>query len=361
MRRAAAKRPRSAPAARSRCGSGTTRRRRAFENLLIVGSNSAPGSVRAFDARTGAEIWVFESVPKPGEPGHETWQSDAWREQPNLLHWPFSFTIDADRALLYASFESPGPDDYYGGDRPGDNLFGNSIVALDARTGKRRWHFQTVHHDIWDYDLPAPPGLLDVTINGATVPVLAQAGKTGYLYLLNRVTGEPVFGIEERPTPQSDVPGEKTSPTQPIPLKPPPLARVSYAPEDLVTAEETNAEHAEFCRKLRDRGGGLYNAGPFTPYRFRAEGKRPRTTLLFPGSIGGANWGGTAADPALGWVFVNTMDEGGIGWIEASPAGHGRRSANVAVSAHERGRRPARAFLVERRWSRLGRQRAPGR
>jgi quinoprotein glucose dehydrogenase len=291
-----------------------------FENLLIVGSNSAPGSVRAFDARTGQEIWVFESVPKPEEFGHETWESDAWVDQPNLLHWPFSFTVDADRALLYASFESPGPDDYYGGDRPGDTLFGNSIVALDVRTGARRWHFQTVHHDIWDYDLPATPGLLDVTINGATVPLLAQAGKTGYLYVLNRVTGEPVFGIEERPTPQADVPGEKTSPTQPIPVKPPPLARVSYAPEDLVTAEETNAEHAEFCRGLRDRGGGLHNAGPFTPYRFRAEGKEPRTTLVFPGSIGGANWGGTAADPALGFVFVNTMDEGSIGWIEASPA-----------------------------------------
>jgi glucose dehydrogenase len=291
-----------------------------FENLLIVGSNTPPGSVRAFDARTGKEIWTFESVPKPGEVGHDSWASDAWRDQRNLLHWPFSFTIDADRALIYASFESPGPSDYYGGDRPGDNLFGNSIVALDARTGERRWHFQTVHHDIWDYDLPAPPGLLDVVIGGAPVPVLAQAGKTGYLYVLNRVTGEPVFGIEEQPVPQSDVPGEKTSPTQPIPKKPPPLARVTYAADDLVTAAETNAEHAEFCRALRDRSGGLHNAGPFTPYRFRAANAAPTTTLVFPGSIGGANWGGTAADPALGLVFVNTMDEGSIGWIEASPS-----------------------------------------
>jgi glucose dehydrogenase len=292
----------------------------AFENLLIVGSNTPPGSVRAFDSRTGAEIWAFESVPGAGETGSETWGGDAWRDQPQVLHWPFSFTIDADRALLYASFASPGPGEYYGGDRPGDNLFGNSIVALDARSGERRWHFQTVHHDIWDYDLPAPPGLLDVEIGGVNVPVLAQAGKTGYLYVLNRVTGEPVFGIEERPTPQSDVPGEKTSPTQPIPVKPPPLARVSYAPEDIVTAEETNAEHADFCRSLRERGGELYNAGPFTPYRFRATGKRPSTTLVFPGSIGGASWGGTAADPALDLVFVNTMDEGSLGWIEASDA-----------------------------------------
>ena len=290
-----------------------------FENLLIVGSNSPPGSVRAFDARTGTEVWVFNSVPQPGELGHETWKSDGWRDHPNLLHWAFSFTVDVDRGLLYASFESPGPDDYYGGNRPGDNLFGNSIVALDVRTGRRKWYFQTVHHDIWDYDLPAPPGLLDVTINGKTVPILAQAAKTGYMYILNRATGEPVFGIEERPTPQSKVPGEKSSPTQPIPIKPPALARVSYSPEDIVTAADTTAEHAQLCRDLRDRSGGLHNEGPFTPYRYRAPGAQLRSTLLFPGSIGGANWGGTASDPNLGYVFVNTMDEGSIGWIEPTP------------------------------------------
>ncbi len=210
--------------------------------------------MRAFDARTGAEMWEFESVPKPGEAGHETWASDAWRDRPQVLHWPFSFTIDADRALLYASFASPGPGDHYGGDRPGDNLFGNSIVALDARTGERRWHFQTVHHDIWDYDLPAPPGLLDVAIDGASVPVLAQAGKTGYLYVLNRVTGKPVFGIEERPTPQSDVPGEKTSPTQPIPVKPAPLARVTLR-----------------ARRHRDGGGDQRRARRVLPRAARAQ------------------------------------------------------------------------------------------
>jgi quinoprotein glucose dehydrogenase len=290
-----------------------------FENLLIIGSNSPPGSVRAFDARTGTEVWAFNSVPKPGELGHETWQSESWRDHPNLLHWPFSFTVDVDRGVLYASFESPGPDDYYGGNRPGDNLFGNSIVALDVRNGRRKWHFQTVHHDIWDYDLPAPPGLLDVTINGETVPILAQAAKTGYMYILNRATGDPVFGIEERAMPQSNVPGEQSSPTQPIPVKPPPLARVSYSPEDIVTAGDTNAEHAQFCRDLRDRSGGLRNEGPFTPYGYRPLDSEPRSTLVFPGSIGGANWGGTASDPGLGYVFVNTMDEGGLGWIESKP------------------------------------------
>jgi quinoprotein glucose dehydrogenase len=294
-----------------------------FENLLIVGSTSAPGSVRAFDARTGLEVWVFESVPKPGEPERDTWQGEVWVDRPNVLHWPFAFTIDEDRGLLYASFASPGPGDYYGGDRPGDNLFGNSIVALDARTGERRWHFQSVHHDLWDFDLPAPPTLLDVEIGGALVPLLAQAGKTGYLYVLNRVTGAPVFGIDEQPVPQSDVPGEKTSPTQPIPAKPPPLARVSYAPEDLVSADDTTPEHAAFCRALRDRGGGLQSSGPFTPYRFRPQGKDPHTTIVFPGSIGGASSGGTAADPFSGLVFVNTMDVGSIGWVEQAAADAG--------------------------------------
>jgi quinoprotein glucose dehydrogenase len=253
-----------------------------------------------------------------------------------VVGWSFSFTVDVDRALLYASFAGPAPDDGFGGDRPGDNLYANSVVALDARSGERRWHFQTVHHDVWDYDLPAAPTLLDVAIGGMNVPVLAQAGKSGYLYVLNRVTGEPVFGVEERPVAASDVPGERTAGTQPIPLKPPPIARVAYAPNDLVTREDTNGAHADFCRTLRERGGGLQNSGPFTPYRFRAEGRPPRTTLVFPGSLGGANWGGAASDPTLGFVFVNTSDVGSLGWIEAAqsdataPAGEGDVTEDAA-------------------------------
>ena len=173
-----------------------------FEHLMLVGSNAPPGSVRAFDLRDGSEAWVFHSTPGPGEPGHETWESDAWaRPEPPLPLGFLSLTVDAQRGLVFAAFESAGPSDYYGGDRPGDNLFSDSIVALDVRTGERRWHFQTVHHDLWDFDLPAAPGLLDVEINGETVPILALAGKTGYLYILNRETGVPVFGIEERPVP----------------------------------------------------------------------------------------------------------------------------------------------------------------
>ena len=290
-----------------------------FESLLIVGSNTAPGSVRAYDARTGDQVWSFSSVPQAGEPGNDTWQNDAWRTQSNVLSWAFSFTIDVDRGILYAPFESPGPDDNYGGDRPGANLFGDTLVALDVRSGKQLWHFQAVHHDLWDYDLPAPPVLLDVDIDGEEVPVLAQPSKSGYLYVLNRVTGEPIFGVEERAVPQSDVPGEQSSPTQPIPLKPPPLARTAYTAKDLVTDGDTTPEHARFCRELVERSGGLDNAGPFTPYRFQKPGDEKHSTIVFPGSLGGANWGGAAADPRSGIVFINTTDIGAIGWIEPTP------------------------------------------
>jgi len=292
-----------------------------FENLLIVGSNSPPGSVRAFDARTGEQVWEFRSIPRPGEAGHETWLDDGWRENSGALHWPFAMTADVETRTLYSVFDSPAPFDYYGGDRLGDNLFGNSVVALDVDTGERKWHFQVVHHDIWDYDLPSAPTLLDVTIDGREVPILAIAAKTGYMYILNRHTGEPVVGIEETPVPPSDVPGEQASPTQPIPVKPPPLARVTFSPDEIVTAEDTTPEHAAFCRSLAERSGELVNSGPFTPYVYWEPGRPLRSTILFPGSIGGANWGGMAADPNLGLLFVNTMDEASFGWIEPSPEG----------------------------------------
>ncbi len=334
-----------------------------FENLLIVGSNTPPGGVRAFDARTGEPVWVFDAVPQPDEPGRETWGGRS-AESASVVDWSFSFTVDVDRALLYVSLAGPPSDEGFGGDRAGVNLYANSVVALDARSGERRWHFQTVHHDVWNYDLPAPPALLDVAIGGATVPVLAQASKSGYLYVLNRVTGEPVFGMEERAVAASDVPGEHLSPTQPIPLKPAPIARVGYAPEDLVTRDDTTAAHADFCRALRERGGGLQSSGPFTPYRFRAEGKPPRSTLVFPGSLGGANWGGAAADPALGFVFVNTSDVGSLGWLEAAPddaASSAGESAPTEEAARYRRasalRRPVGAILVGRRRAERSRRR----
>ena len=290
-----------------------------YGDLLVVGSNSTPGGVRAFDAVTGDQVWEFIAVPKEGEIGYDTWEKDSLRDQTNVYHWAFSMTMDAERGLLYAVFESAGPHDFWGGNRPGDNLFAGSVVALDIATGERQWHFQVVHHDLWDYDLTQPPVLLDVTIGGAEVPILALSAKTGYMYILNRETGEPVFGIEEVPVPRSNAPDEKSSPTQPIPVKPPPIAKVSYGPEDLVTAEDTTEEHARFCRELVERSGGFYNAGPYTPYAYRAPGASPRSSIHFPGSVGGANWGGSASDPTLGYVFVNTMDEASFGWVEEHP------------------------------------------
>lgn len=296
-----------------------------YHDLLFVGANTPeapaigpPGDTRAYDARTGAKLWEFHSVPRPGETGHDTWEGESWKDRSGVNNWGFSLTVDAARGILYTVFGGPNTN-YWGGDRKGNDLFANSVVALDAATGKLKWYFQAVHHDLWDYDLPPAPTLFDVTVSGKKVPLLAQVGKTGYMYILNRVTGEPVFGIKETPVPASDVPGEQSSPTQPIPVKPPELARHSYQPDDIVTAADTNEEHAKFCRELTERSGGLANSGPFTPYPYREAGAPPHSIALFPGSVGGANWGGTAADPNLGYVFVNTMDEASIGWVEKKP------------------------------------------
>jgi glucose dehydrogenase len=294
-----------------------------FDDLLIVGANGPPGGTRAFHALTGELVWEFLSLPPPGDFGGDTWEGSG-RDLPNASprSWAFSRTVDEAHRIVYTVFSDPGPNTFYGGDRLGDNLFAATLVALDADTGERVWHFQTTRHDIFDYDLTSPPGLLDVTVDGETVPVAALATKSGYLYLMNRLTGEPVFGIEEIPVPGSDVPGEIASATQPVPVRPPPIARVAFDPEtDMVTAEDTNAEHAAFCRDLAERSGGVHNAGPFTPYVYRAAGAPPRSTALFPGSIGGSNWGGTASDPATGYVYVNTLDAASLGWMEPTPPG----------------------------------------
>ena len=294
-----------------------------YKNMLFLGANvpelpdkGPSGNTRAYDARTGAKLWEFNSVPRPGEVGNDTWPADGWRDRTGANHWGLTMTVDEQRGILYTVYGSPASD-YYGFDRAGNNLFGNAVVALDAATGKRLWHFQTVHHDLWDMDLPPAPVLLDITVNGKKIPALAQTGKLGLVFILNRVTGEPVFGVEERPVPQSDVPGEHTSPTQPFPLKPPMLGRHSFRMEDLVTAADTTEEHARACRELVEKSGGtLINNGPYTPWAYRAPGAGPRTALNFPGDIGGMDWGGLAADPKLGYAFINTSDYGSIGWIE---------------------------------------------
>ena len=296
-------------------------------DLVVVGANTPAGAIggvgnaRAFDARTGAPLWEFSSVAQPGQPGHDTWGGDSWRGRLGANAWPFYFSMDVERGHVYLPLASPIPGDY-GGDRPGDNLYGNSVVAVDAATGAYRWHFQTIHHDLWDADPPAPPALFDVPRGDGAIPALGVTTKSGYLYILDRRTGEPVYGVEERPVAASDVPGEATSPTQPIPVRPVGLSKLAWDPDDLVTAEDTSPEHAARCRELADSLGEIHNAGPFTPWVYRAEGAPRRTTLSFPGGVGGANWGGLAVDPATGNLLVVTQDLGALGYVEAAPPGH---------------------------------------
>jgi len=297
-----------------------------FRNLVVVGASvlelptGPPGDTRAYDARTGAKLWEFHTVPHPGEVGHETWLNEGWKDRSGTNVWAWQMTVDEQRGMLYMPIDGPASN-YYGGDRPGANLFGNSVVAVDAETGKLKWFFQTVHHDLWDYDNPPAPALIDVTVHGKKIPALAQIGKTGWMFILNRETGKPVFGVEERKVAAGDVPGEWYSPTQPFPLKPPPLARMDYKPEDLVTAADTTEEHAKACKELVERSGGFYNAGPFTPFLLQEPNNPPRSTIIFPGATGGTNWGGIATDPQLGYVFAYTQDQGQVGWTEKKKPG----------------------------------------
>lgn len=297
-----------------------------YENVIIVGANTPAGAAggignaRAFDARDGGKLWEFNSVPRPGEPGHDTWEGDSWVGRLGANAWPFYFTVDIDRDLLYIPLASPIPFGY-GGDRAGSNLYSNSVVAVNIHSGEYAWHFQTIHHDLWDHDPPAPPALFDIDQDGTSIPALGVTTKSGYLYILNRVNGEPIYGVEERPVPQSNVPGEQTYPTQPIPVKPPPMARVSYDPADLVTAADTSAEHAAACADLVENIGEIYNAGAFTPWSYRPGGAAGPTTLLFPGLTGGPNWGGAAFDPNSQLIFVYATNAGAFGWMEEAEDG----------------------------------------
>ncbi|HEY7449850.1 MAG TPA: PQQ-binding-like beta-propeller repeat protein, partial [Vicinamibacterales bacterium] len=296
-----------------------------FRDIVMIGANvneipiGPPGDTRAYDARTGEKLWEFHTVPRAGELGNDTW-GDGWKGRSGTNVWGFSMTVDESRGLAFMPVSGPAAN-YWGGDRPGNNLFANSIVAVDVRTGKYRWHFQTVHHDIWDADMPSVGGLVEIVRDGRSVAALAHIGKTGYMFILDRENGKPVFGVEERAVPKGDVPGEWYSPTQPFPLKPPPLTRVSFKKEDMVTAADTTPEHAAACQQLWEKSGGFYNAGPFTPFMFHKEGTLPRSTIQFPGGTGGVNWGGTATDPRSGYVFMNAHDTSLVGWVEVRKPG----------------------------------------
>jgi quinoprotein glucose dehydrogenase len=305
-----------------------------FKNVVMVGASTGeretgpPGNTRAYDARTGAKLWDFQTVPGPGQVGHETWLDDGWKNRSGTNTWAWYMTVDEERGIVYMTFGAPTAN-YYGGDRPGANLFGNSVVAVDAATGKYKWHFQVVHHDLWDFDLPPAPGLVDIVKDGKKIPALVQIGKSGYMFILDRVTGKPVFGVEERAVPKGDVPGEWYSPTQPFPVKPPALARVGFKKEEMVTPEDTTPEHAQACQELWDKSGGFFNAGPFTPFLFHEGGAPPKSTIQFPGGTGGASWGGVAVDPKPGLVFVQTHDNALTGWVEKKLDGRRYENANL--------------------------------
>ncbi len=274
---------------------------RVFENLIILGSatseayGSPPGDLRAYHVLTGKQAWIFHTIPHPGEFGYDTWPKDAWKYAGGVNTWG-EFAIDESRGIGYFPLGSPTYD-YWGGDRIGADLFGDCLLALDLRTGRRVWHFQTVHHDLWDYDLTAAPKLLSVRRNGQMVDVVAQATKSGFLFVFNRVTGEPLWPIEERPVPKSDAPGEQSWPTQPFPTKPAPVARQNFTAKDL-NPYVSPADKASFLEILRTAN----NQGVFTPVSDKHE------SIQIPGDDGGVNWGNVAADPKTGIVYLRTGD-----------------------------------------------------
>ena len=256
---------------------------------LVVAKEQIPGWIRAHDARTGRLLWTFHTVPQPGEPGHDSWKGDSWRDAGKVTVWT-ALSADPELGYIYLPTNTTAPD-FYGGHRPGDNQHAESLLCLDAKTGRLVWSFQTVHHGLWDYDNPAAPNLLDITVNGRRVKAVAQITKQGYVYTFDRVTGQPVWPIEERPVPTSDVPGERASATQPIPSKPLPYEYQGVAVDDL--ADFTPEIRAAAVKALEG-----FRYGPlFTPPSLAG-------TVNRPGSVGGANWGGAAVDPETGMFYV---------------------------------------------------------
>ena len=283
----------------------------------------------AFDARTGRQVWAFHTVPRANEPGNETWEGESWRGRTGANVWSM-MAVDEARGLVFLPIGSASYD-FYGGDRKGQNLYANSVVALDAATGRIRWHFQTVHHDLWDYDIPAQPVLVTVQHDGRRVDAVAQVAKTGFVYLLDRETGRPLFPIEERPVPASAVPGEAAWPTQPFPTKPPPLARIAPLTRDELSNVTPEARRS--CEALFDR---VVSGGIFTPHG-------EKLTLVFPGNLGGATWSGAAFDPSSGYLFVNMNELGAVGEMRKQASGAYRRASDLPRGEYAR-------FWDERRW-----------
>jgi glucose dehydrogenase len=286
-----------------------------YKDVVITGARvqetpslGFSGDTRGWDAHSGKLLWQFHSVPRPGETGSDTWQGDEWKSRSGTNVWGL-ISIDPQLGLVYLPYGSPTYD-FYGGDRKGDNLFGNCLVALDAQTGKLKWYFQAVHHDTWDYDLESAPILLDVTRSGTKIPAVAITSKTGLVFILDRRDGKPIYGVEERPVPPSDVPGEQASATEPFPIKPAPLSRMSFDPAKELA--NVTPEHAAFCANLLGNDGGTVNNGPFTRYG-------THTSVVFPGVMGASNWHGGSYDPTLGYLFYNIINLGDIDHVVKSP------------------------------------------
>jgi quinoprotein glucose dehydrogenase len=315
------------PAMVPRIQSGTPGR--VFENLIILGSAtgegyvSPPGHLRAYNVITGKREWIFHTIPHPGEFGYDTWPKDAWKYIGGTNTWG-EITIDEKRGIAYFPLGSPTYD-FYGADRKGDGLFGDCLLALDARTGKYLWHYQLVHHDLWDYDAVAAPQLITIRHDGKDVDAVAQAGKQGFLYVFDRVTGKPIWPIEERKVPKSDMPGEAASPTQPYPTAPPPFARQKFTPDDIdpfiLTAEQRVM--------WKDRISSARNEGLYTPPGFRE-------TVQMPGNNGGGNFWGTATDLLTGTVYVVSKETPAMLKMLANPQTNTTVNANLSTA--QRGR-----------------------
>ncbi|RZS96804.1 PQQ-binding-like beta-propeller repeat protein [Cecembia calidifontis] len=268
---------------------------RIYKDLIIIGSRlpdfygAPPGYIRAYNCKTGELVWTFHTIPLPGEPGYETWPPDAYKYAGGANSWA-GMSVDTERGMVFIALGSPSYD-FYGADRAGENLYGNSVLALDAATGQYKWHFQTVHHDLWDYDLPSPPNLVTIKKDGKDVDAVAQVTKHGFIFVLDRDTGQPLFPVEERPVPQSNIPGEVTWPTQPFPLKPAPFVK------QFMTEEDLNYYSEEDYQAILQQFRSVRYEGLFTPPDLKG-------TLSLPATRGGANWGGAAFDPNSTYLYI---------------------------------------------------------
>ena len=289
-----------------------------YKHLIITGAHvqeapsaGPPGDIHAWDMHSGKLVWTFHTIPREGEPNYDAWTPEQALERSGTNAWGF-LTVDEERGMVFAGIGCPTRD-FDGGDRKGSNLYGSSVVGLDAMTGKLKWYFQTTHHDNWDYDVSAPPMLIDITQHGKKVPALVQSTKQGLLFILDRTTGKPIFGVEERPVVSDNtVPGDEPWPTQPFPVKPLPLTRNSFKLDEVATV---TPEHEKFCKALLATEGGALGGGPYAQYG-------PKLRVVFPSWIGGGNWHGVSFDPHLGYIFANTADLANFNKMIKSPNGN---------------------------------------